>query len=167
MACLGVLFALDEPLVERLTALEDSAERLDFLQLEVEEDFFENQPERVYETDKAWDAIHRCLTDGRLGWDNGAYPLNHVILGGEQLYDGDDYIMSLKSPAQVREIATALAAVTLQQLRDAYFRLPADDYDGLIGLEDWQYTWDWFEGLPEFYRRAAEAGRSVLFTVDQ
>jgi hypothetical protein len=38
------------------------------------------------ETDKAWDAIHHCLTDGTLAWGNGMFPLNRCILGGEQLY---------------------------------------------------------------------------------
>lgn len=161
----GVLFALDESLVDRLTSLDDLDDRLDFLEMEIEEPFFEEQPELVYETDKAWDAIHRCLTDGKLEWDNGAYPLNHAILGGEQLYDADDYVMSLKSPDQARDIAGALAKITVEVFREGYARM-TDDYDGPRGLENLQYSWDWFDGLAAFYRRAAEAGRFVLFTVD-
>jgi len=35
--------------------------------------------------------------------------------------------------------------------------------------EEWlhQYTWNWFQGLPDLFDRAARAGRAVIFTVDQ
>jgi hypothetical protein len=39
------------------------------------------------DTDKAWDAIHRCLTDGTLHPDGGASALSHAILGGRHLHD--------------------------------------------------------------------------------
>lgn len=119
------------------------------------------------ETDKAWDAIHRTLTDGEIDWDNGVYPLNHVILGGELLHTGDDYIMSLKTPAQVRDIAAALKVVTEEQFRKAYSRFDPSSYSFSVSEEDFVYTWSWFQSLCEFYYRAAEAGRYVLFTADQ
>jgi len=37
------------------------------------------------ESDKAREAMHRALADGQLSWDGGTYPLNHVVLGGEDL----------------------------------------------------------------------------------
>lgn len=42
----------------------------------------------VVETDKAWDAIHRCLTDGSLLYESGEYPLNHCICGGANCTGG-------------------------------------------------------------------------------
>jgi Domain of unknown function (DUF1877) len=33
--------------------------------------------------------------------------------------------------------------------------------------DDFEYTWAYFEDLPAFFRKAALAGRSVIFTVDQ
>jgi hypothetical protein len=33
------------------------------------------------DTDKAWDAIRRRLTDGTLDPDSGEYPLSHAVLG--------------------------------------------------------------------------------------
>lgn len=162
----GVLFAVEPPIVDRLRACADDEARLAFLVDVIEADSFESHPERLAELETAWDAIHRSLTDGDLGWDNGREPWNLAILGGEQLYDGDDYIISLKSPAQVGAIATALATIQPADLRAGYQQIDADDYDGAKGLEDFQATWESFAELPGFYRRAAEAGWAVLFTVD-
>src|SRR5215207_6233537 len=58
-----------------------------------------------YPTDKAWDALHRCLTNGHPGLENGSYPLNAVIPGGEQLHDGNEYIVSYLTAVQVRDVA--------------------------------------------------------------
>jgi hypothetical protein len=33
--------------------------------------------------------------------------------------------------------------------------------------QDFEYTWEWFVGLREFWQRAAAENRAVLFTVDQ
>lgn len=166
MSCIGVLFAVEESVVERLRQIDDDDDRVDFLQTEIEEEFYENQPLWLCDIGKAWDAIHRCLTDGDIGWNNGTFPLNHAILGGEQLYDENDYIISLKDAEQVRQIALALRQVTPQDFRRGYDRISPANYDGPYGLDDFQSTWDEFESLVEFYQRAAEAKRSVLFTVD-
>lgn len=89
------------------------------------------------------------------------------MLGGEPLYSGDDYVMSLKTPAQVRAVAAALDAVTKDVLRAGYEAMDRASYQGELGEEDFEYTWDWLGGLVEFYRRAAAEGRWVLFTADQ
>ena len=80
MSCLGVLFSLDKKTVDRLKSFSDDEERLDFLQGDIEEIYFDQNPEWVCELDKAWDAIHRTLTDGKLEWTNGTYPLNTAVL---------------------------------------------------------------------------------------
>jgi hypothetical protein len=63
------------------------------------------------QTGKAWDAIHRCLTDGTLAWGNGSFPLNRCILGGEDLYQGEDHIVTLTEAHEVPAAATALQQV--------------------------------------------------------
>lgn len=120
----------------------------------------------VCETDKAWDAILRCLTDGRLEFANGAEPLRLCILGGEQLHSGDDYIVSLVPHAKLRPVADALAKVTPEFMGERYSELP-EDYGIQKSQEDCQYTWDWFSDLPAFFDRAEKAGRHVIFSVDQ
>jgi hypothetical protein len=70
-------------------------------------------------------------------------------------------------PEQVRDVASALEPLTNAWFRERYFSLlPQDDYNGKIGDEDFEYTWDWFEKVRDLYRKAAFSGRAVIFTVD-
>jgi hypothetical protein len=167
MACRGVHFALRPDEVAALRARAGDRERLEFVQEQIEEPFFHHQRERLVETDKAWDAIHRLLTDGTLDYDIAAYPLGHVILGGDHLYRGSDYIMVLKTPDEVRAVDAVIRPITKAEFRDRYFALDPDEYDGDIGEDDFEYTWEWFSRLREFWKATAERGLHVLFTVDQ
>ncbi len=167
MACLGVHFALTPQDVQQLRSISDEAERLDHLQSVIEDTYFSDHPELVAESDKAWDAMHRTLADGQLTWDGGAYPLNHVVLAGELLYTEADYIMSLKTPQQVQDIAAALPAMTREEFRRRYDAIDAEAYGFPLTDEDFDYTWDWFQGVRDLYTRAASEGRFVLFTADQ
>lgn len=166
MGCLGLHFSLDDEQVAALRAVEED-ERVDFVQEAFEEELWANDSSRAQESDKAWDAIHRSLTDGTLGWESGEYPLNHVIFGGEPMYSGDDYLLSLKSPEQVRDVAAALRSVTKEKLRAGYDHIDPDAYGMPLSEEDFDYTWEWFQGVVDFYQRAATAGLAVLFSVDQ
>lgn len=167
MACRGVHFALSEAEAGNLRSLPGDEERLEYVQKELEERYFEELRDFLGESDKAWDAMHRALADGHLTWDGGEYPLNHVVLAGELLYEGDDYILSLKSPAQVRDIAAALAPIDEAEFRRRYDLIDAESYQGELADDDFEYTWANFQDVREFYGRAAEGGRVVLFTVDQ
>lgn len=166
MGCLGLHFSLDDDQVAALKELPGD-ERVDYVQEEFEERLWSRHKSRAQETDKAWDAIHRALTDGDLAWENGEYPLNRVILGGELLSEEDDYILSLKTPKEVRDVAAAISEVTKARLRKGYDAIDAGEVDFAPSDEDFEYTWTWFESLAAFYRRAAKAGRWVLFTADQ
>ncbi len=167
MSCLGVLFSLDRETVSKIKSFESDEERLDFLQGDIEENMMSNEPERFAEFDKSWDALHRSLTDGKLEWDNGSFPLNYVILGGEVIYHEDDYIMSLKTPEQVEEIAEAIMAITEEDLRKGYYRIDKEDYGFDLTDEDFEYTWTWFQDSLDFWKKAASEKRYVLFTADQ
>ena len=57
------------------------------------------------ETDKAWDAMHRALTDGSLDPNGGSFPLNRVILGGRHLHQGSGYIVALVPKDEVPDVA--------------------------------------------------------------
>jgi hypothetical protein len=126
MGCRGVLFALTESDVARLRALEDGKARLGHLVGEIEERDFGG--EWVAETDKAWDAMHRCFADGRLTSTAGQFPMNHLILGGESLCSDGDYILYLKSPDQVRDIVGAAEKVTREELFARYRGIHPDSY---------------------------------------
>ncbi|MHB0961506.1 MAG: YfbM family protein [Pirellulaceae bacterium] len=167
MGCLGVHFALDEDDVDALKSQPSDSARLDYLQEQIEERYFGDCRDWLAESDKAWDAIHRTLTDGTIGWGNGAFPLSHVILGGERIYELDDYIMTLKTPWEVKEIANSLSDVSEDQFREGYFRIDPDDYGFPVNQEDLEYTWSWFQDVHDLYDRAAKANRYVLFTASQ
>lgn len=160
----GVHFAIDAETAARLLAAEDDEDVIAIIE-EIEGD-----PEADVdqcESHKAWDAIHRSITDGLLTHDNGEYPLNATILGGRQLYEGDDYIVSLLAPHQVRDVAESLALVDRDRLLTGYRSIDVDDYGGDIGDQDFEYTWTNFTKVAAFFRRAANAGRHVVFTVDR
>jgi hypothetical protein len=167
MGCLGVHFALSEAEVEHFRSLPSEQDRLDYLIEDLEETYFGERKEYLAESDKAWDAMHRALTDGSLTWDDGEYPLNHVILAGELLYTEPDYIMSLKSPEQVRDIAAALPGVTEAEFRRRYFAIDPKSYGCPVDEQDFAYTWQWFQNVRRLYTKAAAENRFVLFTADQ
>ena len=163
MSCLGVHFAIDAAAESRLLAAE-SDEDLEQI-IEDIEDLWDR--EFLFETDKAWDAIHRCLTDGTLDCEGGEYPLSHVILGGEPLYEGEDYVIAYVPADEVTVVAAALAPIDRAWLRERYDSLEFSDYQGSRSNEDFDYTWGNFRGLAAFFQAAAQAGRAVIFTVDQ
>lgn len=167
MGCLGVHFSLSAEEVQKLRAIEDESERVEHLYEEIEDEYFSDHPERIAQSDKAWDAMHRTLADGKLSWDGGTYPLNHVVLGGELLYTESNFIMTLKTPEQVHDVAAALPHVTEAEFRRRYFAMDAANYGFPVNDEDFAYTWHWFQGVREFWLRAATEGRYVLFTADQ
>ena len=123
--------------------------------------------DNLAECDKAWDALHRALTDGRLEYGNGAYPLSHCVLGPRQLHQGDGYIVSFVSSDQVREVAAALAGVTEHWFRERYRTVVPGNYAPEYGEQDREYTWEWFQAVRALYAKAATRGRAVVFTVDQ
>ena len=163
MGCLGVHFAVPDDVAERLLSAEDDDEVL--LVIEDIEEAMTGLDQCG--TDKAWDAIHRCLTDGRLAFDNGSYPLNAAVLGGRQLHQGEDYTVSLLTPQQVRDVAHALEEVSRATLRAGYLAIDPDDYGPEFGDEDFDYTWEHFTDLVTFLQRSARTANHVIFTVDQ
>lgn len=167
MGCLGVHFSLSFEEVRQLQEIEDESARVVYVYEDIEDEYFSNHPERVAESDKAWDAMHRALSDGELTWDGGDYPLNHIVLGGELLYTGSDFIMVLKTPDEVRDAAGALPELTEAEFRRRYFAIDASSYGFPLSEEDFEYTWSWFQEVRQFWLRAAAEGRYVLFTATQ
>jgi hypothetical protein len=163
MAARGVLFALDAKDAERLLACREDDEVMELVE-EIEERW---DLDHLCELDKSWDALHRCFTDGDLSFENGEFPLSHVILGGVPLYGGDDYIVCYVDPDEVREVASALEPLGAQWLRARFATLTFADYQGAADAGDIAYTQVFLPGLQDFYRTAAENGRAVIFTVDQ
>lgn len=115
---------------------------------------------------RAWDAIHRCLSNGTIYYDEGEYPLNRAVLGGKHLYGGDDHVVAYVSPEEVKGVAAALAVMTEPTLRERYDSIDPDDYDGEHGDQDFRETCERFQEVRDLYLRAAAGSRAVVFWVD-
>jgi Domain of unknown function (DUF1877) len=115
--------------------------------------------------DSSWDAMHRCLTNGQLDIGKGPYPLDHVVLGPRQLHEGEDYIVSLVTPEQVRDVANALEGIAEEWFQDKYFNVLPKDYAPEYGQEDFEFTWSYFEEVRDLYARASTEGLAVVFSV--
>src|SRR3954462_1331162 len=98
MACRGVFFALTPDEEGRLLASSTDDEVMALID-EIEEKW---DAEHLQETDKAWDAMHRCLGDGSMKPKNKT-SLERLVLGGKHFHSGDEYIVSYLMASEVRE----------------------------------------------------------------
>jgi hypothetical protein len=162
MAHRGIHFALTEAQSKSVLTTKDDRELLSIVDA-IEDEWDE---EYLAQSDKAWDAIHRCLTDGFLLYENGTYPLNHCICGGQQLYQGEDYTVSFISKKQAKDVAASLSQITESWFRERYFAIPKDDYSNELCDDDFEYTWEWFQEVKRLYNKASIENRTVIFTVD-
>jgi hypothetical protein len=153
MAGRGLHIALDAKEAERVLAAGSDDE---VLEIALDELAAQDGDDWRQETDLAWDAIHRCLSEGA-----GA----RAFLGGRRLYHGDDHVVTFLAPGEVREVAVFLAGVREGDLRGRYFAIDPAAYGEPLTDEDFDYVWGWFESLRAFFARAAAAGRATLFTV--
>ncbi len=164
MASRGVHFALsDEEQIKLADLAKSQGNVVEYIQEEIEDRW---DHEWLCETDKAWDAIHRCLTDGFLSFDDTT-PLHWCVLGGTPMHYEDDYIISFVDKKKVKSVANAIEKFTEVDFRKKYDAIDASDYGMELSNEDFEYTWENFQDLRAFYRKAANADRSVIFTVDQ
>jgi hypothetical protein len=84
----GVLFAITDETVASLLAADGDDEVMQIV--EALEDAWEKP--FYEETDKAWDAIHRALSDGTLDLDAGAFPRDYAPEYGA---DDREYTISI------------------------------------------------------------------------
>lgn len=113
------------------------------------------------ETDSAWAAIHLALTS------KGAPPgLGRVVLGGRRLYGGDDYHVVLVPATEVSEVASTFIQINETAFKILYNNINRRMYGRPLSEEDFAYTWGWLAPLQQFWKRAADAKRAVVFTGD-
>jgi len=163
MSCRGVFFAMTADQAAACEAAADDEELMELIEA-IEEEW---DTLHLAECDKSWDAMHRLLTDGQLAFGNESEPLSQVVLGPNQLHEGDDYLISLVLPDQVKKVAAALSAISKAWFDERYRTVVPADYAPEYGDVDREYTWEYFQEVRELYRKAAEENRAVLFTVDQ
>lgn len=181
MVARGVHFALTEEERATLMSCDGDEARIYFVREVIEESWNE---EFAQETDKAWDAIHRCLGDfpPETPWfyavapergayalpeDHGSPPLKLCVLGGARLLqDETHYFIRLIEPHELPDIVAALRPIDKTWLRDKYFHHCRGAWPE-YGEEDFEYTWEYFDGLRDFFGRMEGNGRAIIFTADQ
>lgn len=119
---------------------------------------------RVLNTGKAWNAIHRCLTEGELDPTAGDFPLNQVVLGGKQLHQGDDYAAVLIRPDMTTFVSEALNGIKEPEFRAKFFALDPASYKLPMDEKAFLEVWLAITNLRVFFDAAAENMEAVLFT---
>ena len=89
------------------------------------------------------------------------------MLGPRQLHKGEDYIVSLVLPEEVRDVAKAFETVTVEWFEERYSTVLPKDYVQANAQEDLDYTWANLESVKRLFQKASITGRAVVFTVDQ
>lgn len=156
----GVLFAIDD---EELASLGDADNDDDVRSLV---DAIEARWEQACELERAWEGIHRALTDGHLGRAApGPSMVPGAILGGTVLVEREDTLVIVKPADEVQQISTSLAAWDRRRFRSGYFRIDAAEY-GDLEEEDFEYCYAWFERMRAFFAEAAQEERAIVFFAD-
>jgi hypothetical protein len=174
MACLGTHFAVTPEVAARLNRDQPhtNADVIEFIEY-LESQYAALRTEGwVKSTENAWDGIHRCLTDGKL--ETGNTPAHLCILGADEYFwvrrEGGqlEWIVNLLEPSDVRRVADAIRGIDRAELLRGYEGIDPDSFYALnMSEHDFEYTWDNFRGLRALFERAVDAGRWVVFRVDQ
>ena len=164
MGCLGGLRAITGEELEKLRALPRADRLPDYLDcVMVQED--------SCGLDKAWDAIHRALTGGKLEFGNKNAPGCWLILGGEVLRGNregeEDYLVTCKTPEQVQRLYRFLLRLTEEKFRALYFAIDPEEYGFELSEEDFEYTWSYVGDAIHFLHSVVNRGLWMLFDVDQ
>jgi hypothetical protein len=159
----GFLIALSREHAKQLFAIKEDAPLLKFLEE------LKNRPDlkksgRILDLGAAWDAIHRCLTEGELDPAAGDFPLNHSILGGKQLHKGAEQTAVLVRPDMTRFIADALEELNEDDIRKKFLALNKQSYQQPIDEKHFMQTWIALQSVKDFYLAAAENVEAVVFT---
>jgi hypothetical protein len=159
----GLHFAITDEQLKRLRAAAGNPDAILALVAELEEAW---DAPWLAETENSWDAMHRAFSDGELTYEGGQKhaPLGLVVLGGESLVELDDETVVLLDAPGVVAAAKALEVLTRADFRERYFRL-CQDYAPEFGEDDFELTWSNVEEVRTLFRKAAQAGRAVLFSV--
>lgn len=163
MAGRGVLFAIGDDDVAALLGAGGHDEVVRYVKGTIEERW---EKEFLSETDKAWYAIHMCVAGGST-LDESDAPEARCIFGSSTLTTEDDRTVAFTPSAEVSATADALAGIDAEALRAQYDQIDPETYAWAdLSDDDFKYTWIYFDAARALWQKAAESGRSVIFTVN-
>ena len=123
---------------------------------------------RLVSLEKMWQGLHFLLTGEPFG---GTPPLALAILGGHPLDEQDEGSNLVLGPPEVQAVATALSALTHEEL-DRRFdpaQFAAEDIYPAVWDEDREELLsellEYFDQLVAFYQDAARCGSAVLIDI--
>jgi hypothetical protein len=123
---------------------------------------------RLVSLEKMWQGLHFLLTGEPFG---GTPPLSLAILGGRPLHEQDEDSNLVLGPPEVQAVATALSALTHEEL-DRRFdpaQFAAEDIYPAVWDEDREELLsellEYFDQLVAFYRDAARCENAVLIDI--
>ena len=120
----------------------------------------------LHETDALWFPVHYCLHGSSAFPQQGAPAEARTIFGGAALGVPDLYSIDYKDADLVRRIASALSKMRDDAVWARAGLVERKDYTG-PGEPNLQVAVvDEIHALAAFYAKAAQAERSVIFTVD-
>jgi hypothetical protein len=129
---------------------------------------------RVLSVDKSWDAMHRALCGGWLDAEHGEQAKRACVIGGRQLSDCSNWIISYVDPALAKQVVEAITGISHDWFRLQYFsldRIPhgfwVHRYKVALTEQDFDYTWEYFSAVRDFYHMAISRGLATVFVVDQ
>lgn len=117
----------------------------------------------VLETGSVWQDIHRLFSDGTLNPAAGEFPLNHCILGGRQLHQGEQFVVALVRPDMTAHVAEAIEQLDREKLHQRYLGVNAAAPDSTVATEDFIETWQALVHIGRFFAAAAQQRHAVVF----
>lgn len=163
MAGSGVFFALRTDEQTRLLAIAEPRARAAFVANGVEEAWDE---EWLHACQDVWFALHFCLHGSSAFPEPGSPPEARAVFGGVPLGVPKLYSIDYKDPELVRQISSALGRMKDDAVWARAGLVERKDFTGLRDQGLQLAVVDEIHAITDFYRKAADAGRSVIFTVD-
>lgn len=123
----------------------------------------------IYE---AWDALVRCLGNGRLRGNDDFVEVRSVY-GDSTVWLRSPYVrMGTLVEVRVKEIVLALQRFPKLELRKRYFALKrtfmgidVSSYGAPVSQQDWEFVESHFEQLVTFMERSAKSNHCVVMVI--
>jgi hypothetical protein len=162
MTGLGVFFALTPKQESALLTAHDNSAVMTLVEA-IEERWIETSTQEI---DTAWKEIHASLTSTTAPWKQYESVVAHCILSDQQLYNGNEFIVSFISRERVSAIAEVLLSITEDDFRIVFFDVQTFTIGEPITAEHFQYHWTWFDVMRQFFQRTKKKRRAILFTAE-